>query len=61
MLMESMKSDTDTPSAEYLAFDRAMVKILSVPHDEVQRRIKEHKAQTAKNPRKRGPKPRSSA
>jgi hypothetical protein len=39
-----MKSEANTSNSEFEAFDRAMVKILSVPHDEVQRRIKAHKA-----------------
>jgi hypothetical protein len=54
-----MKVDSHTSSAEFQAFDLAMVKILSVPHDEVQRRIKAHKALSAKNPHKRGPKPKA--
>jgi hypothetical protein len=53
-----MKSEANTSNSEFEAFDRAMVKILSVPHDEVQRRIKAHKAKAEQNPHKRGPKPK---
>jgi hypothetical protein len=54
---------THTP--EYVegpeAFERftsAMKAVLAVPHEEIQRRIAEHKKMAALNPRKRGPKPK---
>ena len=55
-----MKSEPNTSSSEFAAFDRAMGKLLSVSHEEIQRRIAAHKEQVANNPRKRGPKPKSS-
>jgi hypothetical protein len=39
--------------------NRAMDKILSVPYEEMQRRIAAEKERSAKNPRKRGPKPKA--
>lgn len=46
------------PNPEFENFDRAMKHILSVPHDELKRRMDAYKKQAAKNPRKRGPKPK---
>lgn len=37
-------------------FREATKAILAVPHSEIQRRIEEHRAQAAKNPKRRGPK-----
>jgi hypothetical protein len=37
-------------------FTVAMKKVLSVPHAEIQRRIKQHRTEADANPRKRGPK-----
>jgi hypothetical protein len=44
---------------EFEAFDRTMGKILSVSHEEIQRRLEAHKKQAAQNPNKRGPKPKA--
>ncbi len=33
--------------------------VLAVPHSVVQKRIEEHRAQAAKNPNRRGPKPKN--
>lgn len=41
-------------------FQDAMKKIIAVPHAVIQQRIEEHREQSAKNPRKRGPKSKSS-
>ncbi len=40
-------------------FQTAMKKVVSVPHAEIQRLIEEHREQAAKNPNKRGPKPKA--
>jgi hypothetical protein len=40
-------------------FQSAMKRVVSVPHAEIQRRIEEHREHAAKNPNKRGPKPKS--
>jgi hypothetical protein len=37
-------------------FHSAMKAIIAVPHSEIQRRIAEHKKETASNPNRRGPK-----
>jgi len=42
----------------FTRFENAMKKVLSVPKAEVQRRIEEHRKETALNPNKRGPKPK---
>ena len=39
-------------------FRNIMKQVLSVPHDEVQKRIEEHRKHAAVNPNKRGPKPK---
>jgi hypothetical protein len=39
-------------------FDTAMKAIIAVPHSVIQQRIEEHRKESAKNPRKRGPKPK---
>jgi hypothetical protein len=38
-------------------FNAAMKGVLAVPHAEIQRRIAQHKKESARNPNKRGPKP----
>lgn len=37
-------------------FENVMRKALSVPHSVLQQRIEEHRAESAKNPNRRGPK-----
>jgi hypothetical protein len=39
--------------------NRAMDKILSVPYEEMRRRIAAEKERSAKNPHRRGPKPKA--
>jgi hypothetical protein len=46
------------PSKEYQAFDSLMGKLLTVPKSTIHQRHAAHKAQSALNPRKRGPKPK---
>ncbi|HYL73163.1 MAG TPA: hypothetical protein VEU96_03105 [Bryobacteraceae bacterium] len=47
------------PNPEFEAFNRTMDHILTVSHDELKRRMDAYKRQAAKNPHKRGPKPKS--
>ena len=47
------------PNPEFDAFTRSVDKILTVSHDELKRRMEAYKEQAAKNPRKRGPKPKA--
>jgi hypothetical protein len=55
--MLAMKSDLPTgPGMD--RFNATMDKILSVSHEEMQRRLAAHKAEVDRNPKKRGPKPR---
>jgi hypothetical protein len=48
-----MKSKTNP---EFDAFTNAVDRLLSVPHDEIQRREKEYRKQVERNPKRRGPK-----
>jgi hypothetical protein len=36
-----------------------MRKLLAVPHADIQKRVEQHREQAAQNPRKRGPKPKT--
>jgi hypothetical protein len=47
------------PSKEYQAFRDLTDRLLTVPRATVEKRIAEHREQAAKNPRKRGPKPKA--
>jgi hypothetical protein len=46
-------------SKEFGAFTSLVGKLLAVPRAEIQKRIEQHREQAAKNPRKRGPKPKT--
>jgi hypothetical protein len=46
------------PAKEHQAFTSVLDKLLKVPKDEILRREAAYKAEAAKNPRKRGPKPK---
>jgi hypothetical protein len=46
---------------QFEAFNRTIDKILTVSHDELKRRMEAYREQAAKNPRKRGPKPKNSS
>jgi hypothetical protein len=46
-------------SKEYERFAALTNRLLAVPRSEVQKRIDEHREAAAKNPRKRGPKPKT--
>ena len=54
-MMELMRES----NPEYDAFTRTMDKLLTDSHDEMKRRMEAYKKLSAKNPRKRGPKPKS--
>lgn len=43
---------------EYEAFTNLVDRVLSVPHSEIQKRVQEHRKEAAKNPNRRGPKPK---
>jgi len=47
------------PSKEYQAFDSLMGKLLTVPKSTIHERHAAHKKRAALNPKKRGPKPKS--
>ena len=46
------------PSKEYSEFVRLTDRLLAVPRADVEKRIAQHREEAAKNPRKRGPKPK---
>jgi len=46
------------PSKEYQAFRNLTDRLLAVPRATVEKRLAEQREQAAKNPRKRGPKPK---
>lgn len=57
-MIRSMKPHTEMvegPEA-FTRFEKAMKRVLSVPHSEIKRRIEEHRKEAALNPNKRGPK-----
>lgn len=45
-------------SREYDRFTKLIDRVIAVPQSVVRKRIDEHRAQSAQNPRKRGPKPK---
>ena len=47
------------PSKEFQAFDQTMKQLLAVPRATLDRRMAEYREQAAKNPNKRGPKPKA--
>lgn len=46
-------------SKEFTRFAALTDRLLSVPRVEVQKRIEQHREQALQNPRKRGPKPKT--
>lgn len=44
--------------SEYDAFTNLVDRVLSVPHSQIQKRVEAHREAAAKNPNKRGPKPK---
>jgi hypothetical protein len=56
--MKAKPEYVEGPEA-WTRFQSALKKVIAVPHGEIQRRIEEHRAEAAKNPNKRGPKPKS--
>ena len=55
--MKSESEMVEGPEA-FKRFDALMGTVMKVPHAVVQQRIAEHRKQAAKNPHKRGPKPK---
>lgn len=45
-------------SPEYQKFEQLLDTLLSVPRSVIEQRIKDHRARAAKNPLRRGPKPK---
>jgi hypothetical protein len=48
-------------SEEYDAFTKLVDRVIAVPRSVIKQRVEEHQKQAAKNPNKRGPKPKTSA
>jgi hypothetical protein len=47
-------------NVEYERFTNLVDQVLSVPHSVIQKRIEEHRMAVARNPHRRGPKPKKS-
>lgn len=62
-IIEEMKQQAEPDTIEgteaFTRFENAMKKVLSVPHSEIKKRIDAHRKESALNPNKRGPKPKS--
>lgn len=56
--MKAKPEYVEGPEA-FTRFRGAMQKVMSLSHDEIQRRIEAEKKKAALNPRKRGPKPKA--
>jgi hypothetical protein len=48
-------------NVEYERFTNLVDQVLSVPHSVIKKRIEEHREAVAKNPHRRGPKPKKSS
>ena len=48
-------------SKEFEAFTSLVDRVIAIPHSVIQERLEEHRNRAAKNPRKRGPKPKTSS
>jgi len=48
-------------SEEFESFTKLVDRVLAVPRSVIKGRVEEHKKHAAKNPNKRGPKPKTSA
>jgi hypothetical protein len=48
-------------SDEYDTFTKMVDQVLAVPHSVIKERVDAHRKQANKNPRKRGPKPKTSS
>lgn len=56
--MKPGTSDTVEGPEAWERFDNAMKHVITVPHAEIQKRIEAHRREAAKNPNRRGPKPK---
>jgi hypothetical protein len=56
--MKAKPEYVEGPEA-WTRFQDAMKKVIAVPRAEIQRRVEEHRKEAAKNPNKRGPKPKA--
>ncbi len=48
-------------SIEFVNFTNLVDRVLAVPHSVIQERVEKHRRESDKNPRKRGPKPKTSS
>ncbi len=47
------------PTKEFQAFTHLVDRLLAVPKETVQQRVDQHRERAARNPKKRGPKPKA--
>jgi len=51
-----MKDECIEGPESFKRFDDLMKRVIQVPHSEIQKRVEAHRAKSAKNPNRRGPK-----
>ena len=56
--MKPRTAEMDEGPQAFERFQSAVKHVLTVPHDEIQRRIAEQRKLSAQNPNRRGPKPK---
>ena len=56
--MKTVASDLIEGPEAYKRFDAMMSAVVKVPHSVVKAKIEEHRKEVAKNPKRRGPKPK---
>lgn len=56
--MKAKEKPLEGPGA-WTQFDALVQKVLSVPHSEIMRREAKYKRESARNPKRRGPKPKT--
>jgi hypothetical protein len=54
------KPSAKNETGEYAKFTSLVDQVLSVPHSIIKQRIEEHRKESARNPNRRGPKPKKS-
>ena len=56
--MKASKQEMIEGPEAWTRFNETMKRVIAVPHAEIKKRIEAHRAEAAKNPNRRGPKPK---